>query len=263
MVTEKRFLVDVGMAGLPFPIKVISKMNPDGQHTIAKISVNARIMQKFEAKWIDKFIKIAHRHMKKIGTSALKIIIIDYLNDLNASMVKIDFDYPFFAEKKTPVSNENCLVNYQCTYSSKVSEIEKEPKIIFKISIPALTTYPISDEKRKSSLFAQTSVVDIEIESTEDIYPEQLIEIVDRHALSPIYSYLTEEDQTFLIEKLHSEKKTSVVMLDEIREELSLIKDILWYRIKCSNYGILHSYHTIISTEKSIWVPYSVQDEQI
>lgn len=261
METEKRFLVDVGMADLPFPVKVISDKNPEGQQTIAKISISARIMKEFEAKWIDKFIKIAHSHMDKIGTKTLRTNILDYLDDLNASMVKIDFDYPFFAEKLTPVSNEKCLVNYQCMYSSKASRVEKEPKIIFKISIPALTTYPVSDIKQKSSLFAQASIVDVEIESGKDIFPEELIEIVDRHALSPVYSFLTEEDQKFLINKLHTEKKTSVVMLDEIKEELSLKKDIAWYRLRCSNYGILHSYHTIISTEKSIWVPYTVQED--
>ncbi|MDD3520474.1 MAG: GTP cyclohydrolase, FolE2/MptA family [Actinomycetota bacterium] len=261
METEKRFLVDVGMAGLPFPVSVISKKNPEGQQTIAKISISARIMKEFEAKWIDKFIKIAHSHMDKIGTKTLRTNILDYLNYLNASTVKIDFDYPFFAEKLTPVSNEKCLVSYQCTYSGKVSRIEKEPKTIFKISIPVLTTYPISDIKEKSSLFAQTSIVDVEIEPEKDIFPEEMISIVDKHALSPVYSFLTEEDQNFLIKKLHTEKKTSVVMLDEIKEELSLIKDISWYRLKCSNYGILHSYHTIISTEKSMWVPFSTQDE--
>lgn len=261
METEKRFLVDVGMAGLPFPVKVISEKNPDGQQTIAKISINARIMKEFEAKWIDKFIKIAHSHMGKIGTKTLRTNILDYLNDLNATTVKIDFEYPFFAEKMTPVSNEKCLVNYQCMYSGKASRIEKESKTIFRISVPALTTYPVSDIKQKSSLFAQTSIIDVEIESVRDIFPEELIAVVDRHALSPVYSFLTEEDQKFLINKLHSEKKTSVVMLDEIKEELSLNKDITWYRLQCSNYGILHSYHTIISTEKSMWVPYSSQDE--
>ena len=53
MKDEKRFLVDVGMKDLPFPIKVESKANPDGQATIANISINARIMHEFEAGWID------------------------------------------------------------------------------------------------------------------------------------------------------------------------------------------------------------------
>lgn len=259
MKNEKRFLVDVGLAGLPLPIRVISQKNSDGQHTIADISINARIMKEFEAGWIDTFIKIAHSHMGTIGTKTLGVNILDYLNVLKASSVKIDFDYPFFAEKQTPVSNEICLVGYQCRYSCKISSIEKTPRILFKINIPVLTTYPVSDPGQDSGLFAQTSIVELEIESSKDVFPETLIEIADGHALSPVYSFLTEEDQKFLINKLHSKRKTSVIMLDEIKETLALNKDIAWYRLKCFNYGILHSYHTIISTEKSMWVPYSVQ----
>jgi len=41
MAAEKRFLVDVGMKDLPFPIKAASKVYPDGQDTIANISISA------------------------------------------------------------------------------------------------------------------------------------------------------------------------------------------------------------------------------
>ena len=58
MTEEKRFLVDVGMNNLPFPMKVTSKINPEGQFTVAGISISARVMQEFEAKSIDKFIQI-------------------------------------------------------------------------------------------------------------------------------------------------------------------------------------------------------------
>jgi GTP cyclohydrolase FolE2 len=45
MKEKKRFLVDVGIRDLPFPMKVISRENPDGQQTIANISISTRIMR--------------------------------------------------------------------------------------------------------------------------------------------------------------------------------------------------------------------------
>jgi GTP cyclohydrolase FolE2 len=103
----------------------------------------------------------------------------------------------------------------------------------------------------------------IEIQGSEDVYPEELVEIVDRHALAPVYSFLTPEDQAFLIAKAHSERKTSVVILDEIREELARNKRIEWYSLRCSNLGMLHPYTTVISTEKSRWVPFSGYEEEM
>lgn len=252
---EKRYLVDVGMKNLPFPMKVVSKVKAEGQSTVANISISARIMNEFEAGWIDEFIEIVHQHRDRIGTKTLRMNIKDYLKKLHASGIRIDFDYPYFIEKLTPVSKEKCLVRYNCTYSAKISSVETKARIIFKIQIPAITTYPASISERTGGLFGQLSIVEIEVESQKDIYPEDLVKIVDKHALVPVYSFLTKDDQAFVIQKIHSEKKTSVVMTDEIKDELMHNNKIDWYSIHCSNFGMLHSYSTAISTEKSMWIP--------
>jgi GTP cyclohydrolase I len=100
MARERRFLVDVGIKDLPFPMRVVSRLDPEGQPTIANISVSARIMREFEARWIDKFIQIIHRHRDRIGTRTLSENIMDYLKELEATTVKIDFTYPYFVEKR-------------------------------------------------------------------------------------------------------------------------------------------------------------------
>ncbi len=261
---EKKFLVDVGFRNLPFPMRVVSKLEPEGQFTIAKISIDAQIMQEFEAHWIDKFIQIVHAHRERIGTNTLKVNILDYLKELKASTVKIDFTYPFFVEKITPVSEEKCLVCYACTYSAKVSSSNDKPKIRFNIEIPCITTYPGSSEIKPGGLFGQLSKVAIEVETTLDIFPEDMVTIVDKYALSPVYSFLTEEDQAFVIHKVHSQSLTSVALTDKIKNELAQNLNIDWYSVRCSNFGMLHSYSTIIGTEKSRWVPFSgYEDEEI
>ncbi len=262
MAEERRFLIDVGMRNLPFPMEVASKAYPRGQSTIANISVSARIIQEFEARWIDKFIRIIHQHRDRIGTKTLRVNIMDYLKELEAKAVKIDFDYPFFIEKLTPVSKEKCLVRYLCTYSAKASYVVDKPKVIFKMEIPVITTYPGSGPEKPGGLFGQLSIVVVEVESQKEIYPEDLVELVDKHALAPVYSFSTEEDQAFIIQKVHSEKKSSVVLTDEIKDELSRNPDITWYSVHCSNYGMLHSYSTVIRTEKTTWFP-SDEGEEI
>ena len=264
MPDEKRFLVDVGMTDLPFPMKVSSAANPGGQDTVANISIKARIMHEFEAFWIDRFVQVLHSHRDRIGTKSLGANILDYLKSLNATAIRVDFEYPFFIEKLTPVSREKCLVRYNCMYSAKLPSLDNKPKIFFKIKVPCITTFPVYDDKKPESLFGQLSIVAIEVESTKDIYPEDLVAIVDKHALMPIYSFLTRDDQSYVIQKIHSERKTSVVMVDEIKGDLMRNKDLDFYSINCANHGFLHSYGTVIRTEKSMWVPFSgYEDNEI
>jgi GTP cyclohydrolase I len=257
MTKETRFLVDVGMDGLPFPIKALSRVSPDGQPTIANISIKARIMHEFEAQWIDKFIQVLHRHRDRIGPRTLRENVPDYMRELNATAVRVNFDYPFFVEKLTPVSREKCLVKYACSYAAKSPSLDDPPRAIFRIKVPCITTFPVSDQAKPGGLFGQLSVLAVEIESVRDVYPEDLVDIVDKHALAPVYSFLTLEDQTEVIRKIHSEKKTSVVMVDEIKGELARQDGIDSYTVECSNFGMLHSYATLIRTEKSMWVPFS------
>lgn len=264
MANPKRFLVDVGMRNLPFPIRAVSKVQPEGQATVASITINARIMQEFEARSIDTFVRILHRHRECIGTKTLRENVVDYVKELQASTVVVDFDYPFFIEKCTPVSKEKCLVRYMCKYSARYLSIKDTAKILFSIDVPAITTYPVSFDEKLGGLFGQLSLVHIETASEKDVYPEDLVDLVDRHAVMPVYSFLTEDDQKHIIRKVHSEGKSSVVMTDEIKDELARSRGIDWFSVKCSNFGMLHSYSTVVSTEKSVWVPMtSVEDTDI
>jgi GTP cyclohydrolase IB len=260
--SEAKFLVDVGMKGLPFPMRVASRVQPEGQQTVAEIGVSARIMQEFEAGWIDRFIQVLHEHRDRIGAKTLCTNLKDYMQRLDAKTVRVDFEYPFFIEKRTPVAQQKCLVRYRCTYSGRSSNVERDPTVIFTIQVPAITTYPVSGDATPAGLFAQLSVVTVQVETHDDIYPENLAELVDRHALMPVFSFLTKEDQQFVIQKIHSDRKTSVVMTDEIKDELRSIAGIESYTVRCANFGMLHSYSTVIGTEKSMWVPFSgVEDE--
>ncbi len=262
MKMDKRFLVEVGMKDLPFPMRVQSKADPEGQATVASIDIRARIMREFEARWIDTFIQVLHQHRERIGTRTLRTNILDYLKKLKADMVRVDFRYPFFAAKETPVSREKCLVCYRCTYSVKVAAADAHPKTFFAIEIPVITTYPGSSDRVPGGLFGQLSLVEIEVESEKEVYPEDLVELTDRQALAPVYSYLTPEDQLAIITRVHSEAKTSVAMADGIRAELARRKSIHWYSVRVANFGMLHSYSTVIQTEKSMWVPFSGGDEE-
>lgn len=257
MPEDKRFLVDAGLSDLAFPITVLSRDDPAGQRTVADITVRARVMREFEANWIDRFIQVLHAHRDRIGQSTLRANLADYLAGVGADAVRVDFRYPFFMAKTTPVGGETCLVKYDCTLSAKRPSVEEKPPVFLRIDVPVVTTYPQRQVEGPCTLFGQTSVVTLEVHSAEDLFVEDLAELVERHALSPVYSYLGEADQQYLIAKVHREERTSVAMVDGIRDELSRRRDIAWFAVSCRNYGMLHAYTTTIGTEKSLWIPYS------
>lgn len=261
MDNQQRVIEDVGMANLQFPIRVLSRGSEGGQDTVATISVNARILQHFEARWIDRFIQVLHRHRQGvIGAGALQEQALEYLHALDARSVCVAYEFPYFIEKTTPVSGEPCLVRYRCAYAVRVHSLDSDPTVLFRIEVPVITTYPGSARDKPGGLFGQLSRISLEVMTDRDVYAEDLVELVDRHALSPLYSFLTEDDQLHIIERVHAEEKSSVELVDAIKQELARRRDFDWYGVKSSNYGMLHSYSTMVGLEKSPWIPFSGYD---
>jgi len=148
-------------------------------------------------------------------------------------------------------------VRYRCAYAVRVHTLNSEPTVLFRIEVPCITTYPGSSREKPGGLFGQLSRISLEVMTRRDIYPEDLVDMVDRHALAPLYSFLTEEDQIHIIERVHAEEKNSVLVVDAIKLELARRRDIEWYAVKSANYGMLHSYSTMVGLEKSPWIPFS------
>ena len=80
------------------------------------------------------------------------------------------------------------------------SVVRKGLRTTLRIDCPVIT--PIRSLRTASgSAFGQLSHVQLEVIPKGEIYPEDMIELVDRHALAPVYSYLTPEDQLNLTQQ--------------------------------------------------------------
>lgn len=262
MDSGKAFLQDVGLADLQFPMRVASRREPAGQATVATIAVNARILAEFEASWIDRFMQVLHGHRDHIGTATLRANIGDYVRALDAKSVRIRFDYPYFVEKTTPVAQERCLVQHACSYTASAGAAGEG--VAFRVEVPVVTTYPGSGTDTPGGLFGQRSVVTVETRSRAEVLPEDLVDLVDGLALSPMYSYLTREDREAVIARIHAERRTSVELVEEVRAALARRDDLDAFSVRCVNFGMLHLHSTLVGTEKSRWIPGSgLEDEEI
>ena len=253
---EPDMTFDTGIKNLPFPIRVVSREHPEGQQTVAEISVSARVSRKQEGDWINPIIRILHAHRDRIGASTLRANIMDYLLQMDAEMVRVDFKYPFFYEKKTPVSNEKCLVRYPCTYSAKVPSITQAPWMTSRVEILILTSFPTPACPPP----VQTSRLIIETESKKDIFPEDLVDMADRHALSPVYSFLTRADQDYLTRLFKTSHKSVEETLCGIHEDLCGNHDIAWHSIRCANRETLLTYETEMSADRKMLSPYAMNE---
>ena len=262
MYEEGVFLADVGINNLSFPIRVPSRADPEGQHTIAEVSAYAHIMKEFRPRWMNKFMQVLHRDRRALGVAGMRVILEDLMQELRANKVTIRFDYPFFMEKTTPVTRERCLVKYSCSLEGWITVTRDKPAVLFRMRIPVITSHPASVLGEPGGLLGQLTLVNVELQSDKPLYPEDVAELVESYAVSPVYSYLAEEDQEYIINKIHSVFKPSTILIDRVKDRLARNEDIEWYSVECRDYGIVNNYTILARVEKSRWIPFSSYIEE-
>ena len=245
-VSTELALTDVGVADLPWPVRVPSRAAPRGQPTVARVAVEARVAREFEADWVDRLLRILHEHRDSIGTQALRREVGAFVEALGASMVAVTLDYPFFVEKRTPRTGQKCLVKHDCSCSVVALSPDASARVFFTIGVPCITTGPSPEGRHGGASVGQSSLVTLETESRGDVFPEDLVALVDRNALAPLYSFLAPEDREDVLRLIHTGRRTSVEMVERIRNELAADPGLGYYSVRCLDSSFLHPYHTMV-----------------
>jgi GTP cyclohydrolase FolE2 len=239
-------LVDVGVADLTYPVRVPSRADPRGQPTVARISVEASVAREFETDWVGRLMQVLHAHRDSAGPQALKRDVGACVEAFDASVVEVTLEYPFFVEKRLPRTGLKCLVKYDCACSVVALSAEAAPRVFFTIAVPCITTGPSPAGWRAGVPLSQSSTVTIETESQRDVFPEDLVALVDRNALAPLYSFLAPEDQTDVLRLIQAGRRTGVEMVGRIRSELAEDLSLGYYSVRCLDSGLLYPYHTTV-----------------
>jgi prenyltransferase beta subunit len=185
---EKNSFTDVCIENLHYPLKVVSKPNCNGENTITSIMIRAKIESIYEDKFETNILNIINNRGGYIGPNQLSSRIIDYLNSINALTIHINFTYPYFIEKSSPVSKEKFLSDYKCEYSiEKTSLIHYIKK--YKVEVPVFTFHSVSDFI--NDRFDYPAKIIVEIEGLDTFFTEDIVESVEDNVLALTYYNLT------------------------------------------------------------------------
>ena len=108
-----------GVKNLMLPVKVMQK---DGniQNTIADISLQTQIPTALEPNYIASITAIINRYIDRIAVSEFQELLSEVRNFFNAESTQIDMSFPYFLEKKAPVTETSAMMEYRCIFSGTV-----------------------------------------------------------------------------------------------------------------------------------------------
>ena len=108
--------------------------------------------------------------------------------------------FPYFIEKKAPVSGAESLMEYKCSYTGTLT---KKADFILGVEVPVTTLCPCSKEMSEEGAHNQRSLVKIAIRAKKLVWIEELVELAEAAASSPVYALLKREDEKAVTEQAY------------------------------------------------------------
>lgn len=244
---QRRIPIDqVGVKDIRYPIIVRDKAR-DTQSTVASISMYVNLPEDFKGTHMSRFIEVLNRRHGRITINNFLGILDELKTELNAMSAHIEMEFPYFIEKSAPVSGARSLMEYNCRY---IGEINHQSKVFHVgITVPVTTLCPCSREMSDRGAHNQRGQVTVTLEFKGFFWIEDVIELIEGSASSPVYALLKREDEKWVTEHSYDHPMFVEDLVREVTRRLRDDPNFTWFRVEAENFESIHNHSAYAMVE--------------
>jgi len=248
---DRNIAIDkVGIKGVRYPVVVMDKNNVR-QSTVASFNMYVDLPHQLKGTHMSRFIEILNQN-KGLTINTLSEILEQMKSHLEASCAHIEMDFPYFIEKKAPVSGAAGLMEYNCRFISKLSDCLD---FVLEVTVPVTSLCPCSKEISARGAHNQRSAVTVRIRYCDLVWIEDLVSLVESCASAPVYSLLKREDEKAVTEQAYDNPMFVEDIVRAVTEKLRCDKRVIWFQVECENFESIHNHSAYAMVESGIWNP--------
>ena len=244
----RRLRIDkVGVKGLKHPIEIADKAH-HRQNTVATISLTVDLPHHFKGTHMSRFVEVLNSHGRLIRVENVRNILNALQKRLQAKTAHLEMEFPFFLEKKAPVTGAVGLVDYGVRFDAQANGKRTEFKVT--VIVPVTTLCPCSKAISDRGAHNQRGHVTLAVEFKKIIWIEDLISLIEQSASCGLYSLLKRPDEKFVTEKAYDNPVFVEDLVRNIALRCNAHPDITWYRVEAENMESIHNHSAYAMIEK-------------
>lgn len=236
----------VGVKNIKYPIVVKDKDN-ELQHTIATISMTVDLPKEFKGTHMSRFIEILQCKEHEIHVDSIDSILSDMQKKLHSTVAHLEIEFPYFKEKKAPVSGKPSLIDYVAKFHAVKSRNKTD--FILGVKVPVTTLCPCSKNIAKYGAHNQRGEVSIAVRFKDTVWIEDLISVAEESASCELYSLLKREDEKFVTEKAYENPVFVEDLVRNVALKLRGNKNITWFSVEAENFESIHNHNAYAHIE--------------
>ncbi len=237
----------VGIKNIYHPIRVRDRSGGE-QHTIANFSMYVDLPHDFKGTHMSRFIEILNNYEREISVKSFRDMLTDMTKRLDAATGHIEMTFPYFVNKKAPVSGVESLMDY--TASLIGERHQGESRIWVRVVVPVTSLCPCSKNISDYGAHNQRSHVTITARVSSFVWIEELIDIAEQEASSELYGVLKRPDEKFVTEHAFDNPKFVEDMVRDIAVRLNSDERVTAYTVESENFESIHNHSAYALVER-------------
>ena len=230
----------VGIKNLRYPITVGDRREGT-QHTVATINMYVDLPHEYKGTHMSRFVEMLHLLQPEISLQKFSEILTNMKKHLNAASAHIEVTFPYFIEKRAPVSTSPGLMDYTCRIFG-TSDPNGKIDLVSEVIVPISSVCPCSLEISEYGAHNQRGEVHLATRFKKFIWMEDMIELVEAAASTDVYSVLKRADEKSVTEAAFANPKFVEDIVRDIAKKLKEDDNITWFSVSAENFESIHNH---------------------
>jgi len=257
--TRRIAINKVGIKDIRHPVRVKDRSQGE-QHTIANFSMYVFLPHNFKGTHMSRFVQILNSHEREISVESFKDMLSEMVERLESERGHIEMSFPYFVNKKAPVSGVESLLDYEVTLIGEVQD--GKPVMYTRIIVPTTSLCPCSKSISDRGAHNQRSHVTLTVRTCSFIWLEDLIEIVEKQASCELFGLLKRPDEKHVTERAYDNPKFVEDMVRDVAAVLNNDDRICAYTVEAENFESIHNHSAYALIERDKEAEQKAADQQ-
>jgi len=232
----------VGIKSIRSPVIVKDKSAP--QHSVATFALAVFLPQDLKGTHMSRFTQLLNDFREfEFTVNSIVEVQAEMLSRLESNSGTITMEFPYFIDKKAPVTGQSGMLDYNITIHAN-THTDGTTETTVKTDIPVTTLCPCSKEISNYGAHSQRSVISINalLQDGHNFYWEDLITSSEEQASAQLYSQLKRADEKFVTEHAYDNPRFVEDLIREVAAVLNTNNGIKSYELEVENFESIHNH---------------------
>jgi len=246
----RRIAIDkVGVKDIRYPITLHCPATGGQQNTVAHVNMYVGLPHHQKGTHMSRFLEVLNCHHESIHANKVLSMCHDMKDRLEAEEAHLELSFPYFIDKKAPVSGHvgkiDIEVTLECTSST-------QDDLVLGIKVPATSLCPCSKEISEYGAHNQRCMIGVKVRFAQGttMWIEELFDVVEQAASTQVFAVLKRPDEKWVTEAAFDNPKFVEDIVRDLAIALNSEDRIAWYQLNSTNYESIHNHNAYAFIER-------------